>query len=338
MPTDWHDINDPGFGFRKKKAPKPEGPSAAVADNQESPGKDPSPVEYRIKYVRAVEPANGFRHNKAYDIEGEIEPLVDKITQPRIVLYPVGIYKATEDDFFPNGIEAFPDKDGSFRVTCNHLYNAAEYDNDRARPDDATWTLIIRAQGRTAEKDAESEPLTFPRAEKTFISLRKGHYDENGASRYEKPREGEDYVGGDAVKLLQQDLITLRFLPKDEDDGFFGSKTDSAVRQFQEVAIDKYRMPLKLGKLIETETTLQQSSPDGIVGPKTRDEIDLWKKNEWVKPAIIVRHGDYDDEGVNNRKGERDGDDHHIKTPVKDLQRGLKERGFENVGVEDGWF
>jgi len=246
MAKEWHDANDPGFNFGgKKEDPKP---NTGIDDSQEPP-----PVEYRIKYVRPVEPENGFRHNRAYDIEGEIEPLVEKITQPRIVLYPIGLYKGAEDNFFPNGIEVFPDKDGTFRVTCDHLFNAMDFDKDYEKPADATWVLVIRSKGRTAEKDLESDPLTFPRPEKAFINLRKGHYDDNGASQYGKTREGDDYVKGDAVKLLQQDLITLRFLPKEEDDGFFGSKTDSAVKDFQKIAIDKYRMPFRLGKLIEAE-------------------------------------------------------------------------------------
>ena len=338
MAEGFHDINSPGFNFGgKKEDPKAKKPNTGIDDSQNPPKKEPPPVEYRIKYVRPLEPENGFRHNKAYDIEGEIEPLVEKITQPRIVLYPIGIYNGAEDNFFPKGIEVFPDKDGKFRVTCDHLFNAMDYDNDYEKPADATWVLVIRAQGRTAEKDVESEPLTFPQPEKAFINLREGHYDDNGASQYQKPREGGDYVSGDAVKRLQQDLITLRFLPKGENDGFFGSKTDAAVKDFQKIAIDKYRMPFRLGKLIEAESTLQQSSADGIVGPKTRDEIDLWKKKEWVKPAVVLRHGEYDDDGVNNRKGERGGDDHHIKSPVKDYQQDLQKIDAYS-GALDGWF
>ncbi len=339
MVTEWHDINTPSFSFTQKpQEPKQKKPHRGIGDALDGPIPDPPPVEYRIKYVRPVEPESGFRHNKAYDIEGEIEELVEKVTQPRIMLYPKGIYKKSVDNFFPNGIEVFPDKDGKFRVMCNHLFNAMEYDKDHEKHDEATWTLIIRAQGRTAEKIVESEPLTFPQPQKPFLDLRMGHYDDFGASSYHKPREGGDYVRGEAVKILQQDLISLRFLQEGEDDGFFSSKTDVAVKKFKEIANDKYRMPCKLGKLIEVQSTLEQSCPDGVVGSNTRDEIDLWKKMGWVKPAIILRHGDYDDDGVKNHKGQHGGDDHHIMTPIKELQRGLKERGFESVGAEDGWF
>ncbi len=276
MAQRFRDINEPAASYGKKKEePREKKPTSGVENYQGL--STAAPVEYRITHVRPVEPEHGFRRNKAYDIVGQIEPLVEKITQPRIMLYPVGIYQGSEDNFFPNGIEAFPDKDGKFRVTCSYLLNAMGYDNDDGKPDDATWVLVIRAQGRTAENDFESEPLTFPRTAKPFVSLRKGHYDDNGASRYGKPREGDDYVAGDAVKLLQQDLATLRFLPKGEDDGVFGDGTDEAVRAFQRIAIDTYRMPHPLGKLIEAETTLQQASPDGVVGPKTRDEKWPWE-------------------------------------------------------------
>lgn len=60
--------------------------------------------------------------------------------------------------------------------------------------------------------------------------------------------------------------------------GFFGNKTDLAVKEFQKYAIDKYRLPLKSGLLIETASALQKSSPDGIVDSLTRDELNLWRK------------------------------------------------------------
>ncbi len=339
MAGKWHQVDEPGCGVEKKaQEPRQQKLVTGIDDLQEGSGKSGRTVEYRISYVRPVEPASGFRWNKPYDIEGRIEPLVEKITKPRIVLHPIGTYKGTEDDFFPNGIEVFPDSDGRFRCTCDTLYNAMEYDDDEQKGEDATWDLTIRATGTSAEADVESDPLSMPRSEQPFVQLRKGHYDDNGASRYDKPREGDDYVSGDAVKHLQQDLISRRFLPEGEDDGFFGSKTDDALRLFQEYAIDTYRMPRKHGKLVEVDTVLQQSQPDGLVGPKTRDELDRWKKEDWVKPAVVLRHGDYDDEGVNNRLGKRGGDDHHIKDPVREPQRVLKGRGYEEVGAEDGWF
>jgi len=127
-------------------------------------------------------------------------------------------------------------------------------------------------------------------------------------------------------------------MPKGSEDGFFGEKTDKAVRLFQEHAIERGRMKAKEGKVFTVEKTLDQSGPDGIVGEKTRAELDRWYKENWVKPAPELYHGDYDDEGVAQGKGKRGGEDYHIETPVKQLQRGLKEKGFENVGADDGWF
>jgi len=337
MAKPWHDINIPTFYHDPKDVlPAPQKINTGVDDSSEDEKKS-LPVEYRIKWVKPVEPYGGFRINKPFMIEGEIEPLVETITRPRIKIHPVGIYKNKEDEFFPNGIDAFPDKNGRFQVTCDHLFVAINYDNDPEKPPDATWDLVICARGRTAEKESRSEPLSFPLPEKTFIELKKGYYDDNGSEKHRKPKDSEFYIPGDAVKRLQIDLIKLRYFNKGEDDGYFCEKTDSAVKEFQKISIDKFRFSLRQGKLIEVSQTLQKKEPDGIVDIATRDELDRWKKNGWVKPSVILRYGDYDDEGVRNHHGKEGGDDHHINTPVKELQEGLTELGFD-PGKHDGWF
>jgi hypothetical protein len=65
------------------------------------------------------------------------------------------------------------------------------------------------------------------------------------------------------------------------------------------------------GKTETTDTTLDQEQPDGVVGKKTRDELDRWLQNNWIEPIPTVRKDDYDDTGVQNGKGKRGGDDHH---------------------------
>jgi murein DD-endopeptidase MepM/ murein hydrolase activator NlpD len=97
------------------------------------------------------------------------------------------------------------------------------------------------------------------------------------------------------------------------------------------------RMKRKVGKVEQTGKKLQQSQPDGIVGKKTRDELDEWIKNDWVKPIAPLRHGEVDDNGVENGKGKKDSEEHHKGSPVSDIQQTLKAIGAY-AGAIDGWF
>jgi hypothetical protein len=91
------------------------------------------------------------------------------------------------------------------------------------------------------------------------------------------------------------------------------------------------------GKTETTDTTLDQEQPDGVVGKKTRDELDRWLQNNWIEPIPTVRKDDYDDTGVQNGKGKRGGDDHHQGTPVEDAQKELQQVGVYLDFSVDGW-
>jgi peptidoglycan hydrolase-like protein with peptidoglycan-binding domain len=170
------------------------------------------------------------------------------------------------------------------------------------------------------------------------IVLQKGDYDENGAAAYNKDKSGDNFKRNNVVKKLQNDLITTNFLPKGSDDGFFGDQTDKAVKDFQDYAIKLVRMKRSLGKTENTDKGLDQQSPDGIVGEKTRDELDKWLNKDWIKPIPTLRHGEYDNTGVDNGKGKRGTDDHHQGTPVVEAQNNLQKVGVYSDGMVDGWF
>lgn len=333
----WHGINDPGTWKKPEPEPEEKKPNTGLDD---SPAKPPEPraKEYRFKDVSIVEPAQGFERNKPFDIEGAIELLGDKLTASRILLYPIGLYNGQEDKFVPGGIEADLDTStNKFCGTCNSLFDPRPYSEDSGKPADATWKLFVRADGATAEKPLESEQLTFPKPSK-FVELKKDHYDEDGASTYDKPQSGENFKPNGVVKSLQGDLIKTAFLPQGSDDGFFGDKTEAAVKKFQDYAIKSVRLKRKAGKTETTDTTLDQQQPDGIVGKKSRDELDRWLKNDWIKPIPTLRHGEYDDTGVSNGKGKRGTDDHHEGTPVVDAQKNLQSVDVYGGSAVDGWF
>jgi peptidoglycan hydrolase-like protein with peptidoglycan-binding domain len=342
----WRDINDPIFLKPKKN----ETPAADPDDAPPRKVREPPPTEYSITSVRAVEPPHGFEPTKPYDIEGEVE-LIGKITQPRIVLHPIGLYQGRVSNLVPAGVDAFIDiKTLKFKATCMYLRQPYEYWSDRARPADATWDLVIRAEGNTAQKPIESEKVTFPQPTK-FVVLKKDDYDENGAQKYNKPQSGESFKPRNVVKALQNDLINTGFLPKGADDGYFGDQTDKAVQEFQDYAIKPERMERQIGKLIKTDRKLEQAQPDGIVGKKTRDEIDWWLQEGWIKPIESLRYDDYDVEAINkgikpHRPYGRDAstlnkmrtDDYHeVGTPVLDAQKALAGTNAY-TGALDGWF
>jgi uncharacterized protein (TIGR02594 family) len=196
---------------------------------------------------------------------------------------------------------------------------------------------FFKAEHIRGEKVIDSEDLTLPMETKSIV-LQKGDYDENGAAAYNKEQSGDNFKPNNVVKKLQGDLITTNFLPKGSDDGFFGDQTDKAVKDFQDYAIKLVRMKRSLGKTENTDKGLDQGAPDGIVGEKTRDELDKWLSNNWIKPIPTLRHGEYDDTGVDNGKGKRGTDDHHQGTPVVEAQNNLQKVGVYSDGAVDGWF
>jgi hypothetical protein len=338
MSEPWRDINDPGPLFKPKpETDEPKKPNTGI-DDSPADAKEPLAKEYRFKEVSIVESAQGFERNKPFDIEGSIELLGDKVVASKILLYPIGLYNGQEDNFVPGGIEADLDtSSNTFCGTCDHLFDPDAYANDKDKPADATWKLFVRAKGAAAEKPMESEQLTFPKPSK-FVELRKGHYDENGASAYNKPQSGDDFKPNEVVKALQGDFIKICLLPDGSKDGFFGDQTDAAVRKFQHFAIKSNRMKRNAGTIEKTDTTLDKQQPDGVVDKTTRDELDRWLQNDWIKPIPTLRHGEYDDTGVNNGKGKRGTDDHHQGTPVVDNQKNLQSVYVYTGCAQDGWF
>ncbi len=338
MGKEWHDINEPGGFVRSSKtATEPRVREIEITDTEEcGRAKEKFPAEYRFKWVRAVEPAQGFEIDKPYEIEGEVEELRE-IKLSRVKVYPIGRYKGVEDRFYSGGIEAYIDgKSKRFRCRCRYLFEPDNYARDNSKSEDATWELIIRAEGKGAEREYESEPLVFPRPVK-FQELRRGDYDEEGVKRYGKPEGGEEYKRNGVVQSLQRDLILLGFLPKGSDDGAYGDKTEAAVKSFQEYACKPERMRRKVGKIEKADKVPEGLEINGVVDKRTRDEIDKWIQREWVKPLPFLRKGDVDDEGVRNGKGKRGGDEHYEGDIVVRLQRELqKVKAY--FGKIDGWF
>lgn len=337
MAKEVHDINEPGVWRSRDKSsssgtssPPPPAPVSDEIPKKEDP-------HFRITSLEIEEPEDGFQHNRPFTVAGAVDWIRIRKANASVFIEPFGLYNGIVDNFLPGGVKAEIQRDGTFRAEIKRLFEPDNWAREKDKPKDARWQLFVRADASVAESSFESPKLTFPRQPKTLVSLRRGHYDDNGAQEYKKQKDAEDYVSGSRVLKLQKNLNSFNY-NAGEPDGFFGEQTEKALTLFQKHAIANKRMKRKLGKLNKSTTTLDQESADGIAGPKTLEEIDRWKQEDWVCPAPILRHGDYDDAGSGSGKGQKGGENHHIETPVKEMQKRLTDRGFTEVGKDDGWF
>ena len=163
-----------------------------------------------------------------------------------------------------------------------------------------------------------------------FVSLKKGDYG--------KLQSGENFKSGGAVKLMQRNLIKTGFLPESSADGCFGENTEKAINSFQAYAIKENRMKRKVSKIEITDKKLNQAQPDGVYGEKTHNELKSWVQNEWIKPVLPLRHGDFDKNGLNSTDRKRDNDDFHSGSPVTDAQKSLQSVDVYTGFAVDGWF
>jgi peptidoglycan hydrolase-like protein with peptidoglycan-binding domain len=328
MADKWHDINAPGV-WQKPNQDTPQSGSTQPADAAEDAPPEPPRPLVKLSEGKFVPPDEGTEINKKCPVQVNVEYLDDSAKSMQKVTFSLyANYNDTVSNLshYVDGYE----KDGIAQAEMTMYPPPAYKEGDSV-------DYFFKAEHIRGEKIIDSEDLTLPMETKPII-LQKGDYDENGAEAYNKEQSGENFKPNNVVKKLQQDLITICFLPKGSDDGFFGDQTDKVVKEFQDYAIKLIRMKRSAGKTENTDKGLDQESPDGIVGEKTRDELDKWLSNNWIKPIPTLRHGEYDDTGVDNGKGKRGTDEHHQGTPVVEAQQNLQKVGLYLDFKIDGWF
>jgi predicted chitinase/peptidoglycan hydrolase-like protein with peptidoglycan-binding domain len=326
MADKWHDINNPGAW---QKPEKPESGSGKPADPDDNVPPEPQKPLVKLSEGKFVPPAEGAEINKKCPVQVNVEYLDDSAKSMQKVTFSLYANYKDATSNLSHYVDGF-EKDGVAQAEMT-IYPPPEYkEGDRV-------DYFFKAEHIRGEKVIDSEDLTLP-METQSIVLQKGDYDENGAAAYNKDQSGDNFKPNNVVKKLQGDLITTNFLPKGSDDGFFGDQTDKAVKDFQDYAIKLVRMKRSEGKTENTDKGLDQESPDGIAGEKTRDELDKWLSNNWVKPVPTLRHGEFDDTGVDNGKGKKGTEDHHQGTPVVEAQNNLQKVGVYTDGAVDGWF
>lgn len=130
---------------------------------------------------------------------------------------------------------------------------------------DSKYTEIAKAiadgvdeyYGKSSSSGNVTTPSTPSPAPGNTSSNVPAFYQNGGVAKKTSPMQR-----GDHIKWLQQKLIEKGFLAKGQDDGIFGPKTETAVKNFQQAAIDRgldVGGPVKNGK----------QTPDGKAGKKT---------------------------------------------------------------------
>jgi uncharacterized protein (TIGR02594 family) len=325
----WADIDDAGY-WQKPKA-EDDSKKTAVTDEDTKP--EPKPPLVKLSSGTFIEPSMGFEYNKQCRVRIKVDYLDESAKNMKKVNFSLFSKYLDKTENLNVSVDGY-EQDGYAEADVT-LYYPSAYDEEK----DKNVVYFFRATHCRGDKAVDSMELNMPQPTH-FVELKKDDYDENGANKYNKEQDGDNYKEKQVVSELQKNLVTLGFLADGDDvtDGYFGDNTDKAVRDFQDCAIKTDRMKRSKGKIEQADKALDQSEPDGIVGKKTADEIDLWLKKDWVKPQITLRHGEYDDTGVQNGKGKSETDDHHKGTPVVKAQENLqKVEVYKDCNV-DGWF
>jgi hypothetical protein len=243
-----------------------------ASKQQAEKAKSKDAPEYRITEVAIVVPSDGLKKDQPFDIKGKVQPLAGTLTKKKVRIELITRYKDAEDKFA--SVEADIGSDNTFTGSCKQLFYHDGYQRDKEKPADAKFTLEAKASGAGAEKEVVSKTVDLPMATSTIV-LKKGKYDDAWAKGHEAthPKSGKDFVPDTKVKKLQQNLVTFRLLPQKSDDGFFGDKTEAAVKQFQELAKKPERKKTDDIKIEKIDKITFNGSADGIVGEKTEKEI-----------------------------------------------------------------
>lgn len=318
--------------------------SAATPVDLEEEGCEQPPEkeepQIKITSVEIVAPSNGFLLKRPFKVTGCIEWIKERSgAKSTVMVEAIGCYKGEEDSYKADGMQANIEDDNSFTVEFAALYEPKAWTDDAERAPEATWELFARASASIATAKKESAKVTFPQEEQLEPDIKLGHYDDkgNGLNPKKYPTEGANYLAGTPVFDWQGYLVDFNYLPKGDKIGIYGPKSEAAVKAFQKDALTTKRCIGTNGKIIDASSVSFTGSQNGVIDAHTRAELQKWKLEKWKRPMVPIRHGEGDDEGVNNRKVERGSDDHHAGRVVLEKQEQLKAVAAYS-GKSDGWF
>ena len=329
----FHDINDPGV-WRPAGSPCPE--TTAVSDE---PAGQPRKTKPQVRFISGAfspHPVHGYTFNKPCFLHVKAEFLTDSASR---TVY-TSLKTTYDNETIDQGVNKTALLDDTGETTCEiplYYHNQTHHqdDGDGTLKGPAIYTVTLTHKAATGPLEVT---LEMPNNAGGPPLLRRGHFDDHGVENYNGyTTTNEDYLQGEPVFALQQMLNELRFAECGKADGVFGENTGTAMKNFQQFALEKKRLHGKSYKM--TETTPRFEGPvDGIVGPKTRDELDVWKREGWIRPVLVLYPGDYDEEATSRGIRERGGEDFHEGKPVQRMQEKLQHTGCYENNVCDGDF
>ena len=344
--SELHDINS--FFFRKKKKPTDdEKPKKRTTGVDESPPtkKEPAPAEVRFVSAK-FEPHSvyGYTPNKEAVISGSIE-FIRKTKLTKLTLELFAIYNNKEEN-----LQIKVNKYGTTEIDTNKkfkfsgvpLYYHNDYPTANSKElfnDAVTYKAVISHKHH--EKPLEVT-IKFPDSNVKPVDLKKGMYDTkaHNAKPGKYPADpAQGYIEGPKVFDLQQMLEALHYLPKGLADGAFGDKTDEAVKAFQGDSTRKLRLQRGVDKLIELQSITFTSNIYGIVNQKTRDELMIWKRDNYQRPIPELYEHDFDTEATDRQiKSKNESGFFDKGKPVLSIQNYLQKIGVYVDCKADGWF
>jgi len=157
MPTQWHDINEPGIFSHKKK--ESQAPRKEVETAPAEPVAEKKP---EIKLIKGTwsEGADGFEFNKKCKAHVEASFIKDPQSR-KITLKTFVRYKGAEEDLNQN-VDTILDSKGTGECDIT-LYYGQKYKSAQDREDpETTCIYVFKAGGKNCTNELESEQLEMP--------------------------------------------------------------------------------------------------------------------------------------------------------------------------------
>jgi hypothetical protein len=348
MSEPWHDINDPGFFFKPKPTPEQQGPKKPITGIDDTPAKPEEPPSPEVSFVSSQfepHPTYGYAINSEAVVRGSVRLLAEATTFKKLTLDLFAIYENSEEDLKIDQKKygtAYINDDLSFRFPGIPLYCHSKYEYNANK--EFIKPIRYKAVITNERQDKPLEIfLDLPVSDaKKPIDLKEGMYDDkaHNAKPGKYPADpAQGYITGQPIYDLQLILEDYRYLPNKTANGVFGPKTDEAVKRFQADSLQKLRVDRAGGKLVESKSITYKGRSDGIVGSMTRNELEQWKMENFLRPLPELYHEDYDTEAVYKKIKPRGGDDFHdLGQPVLEAQKTLQKVNVYTSNALDGWF
>lgn len=157
MPTDWHDINDPGF--RHSAEPEAEAPEQAEPTEESAKPADP---EVELSNPRFIEPQFGFQANKPCKMAVDTA-FIKKTIRKRVLFDVFSQYRDTDSVCKEyTGLEGFINDNGVAVAEMPYLPINADYSRHRKPNAETSYAVWFVAKHSRGTREVTSGELVLP--------------------------------------------------------------------------------------------------------------------------------------------------------------------------------